>query len=104
MESIGPLLATPLRDTAYGELVAGAQEEKCAAAFGSANRSGPCVSFDEIISGHFPKWPDAPEFLSGPMSAWGQCRHSDSAPITSGLPRKTFSEPVAASHLCRVEV
>ena len=37
-------MATPLRDTAYGEPVAGAQEEKCAAV-GSANRS-----FDEIIS------------------------------------------------------
>ena len=53
MESIGPLMATPLRDTAYGELVAGAQEEKCAAAFGSANRSDPVESFDEIISGYF---------------------------------------------------
>lgn len=41
MESIGPFMATALRDTAYGELVAGVQEEKCAAAFGSANKSGP---------------------------------------------------------------
>ena len=105
MESIGPLMATPLRDTAYGELVAGAQEEKCAAAFGSANRSGPCVSFDEIISGHFPKWPDAPEFLSGPMSAWVNVvilTVRRSLPAYPG--KQTFSEPVAASHLCRVEV
>jgi hypothetical protein len=45
MESIGPLMATLLQDTAY----------KCAAALGSANTSGRFVSFDEIIGGHFPK-------------------------------------------------
>jgi hypothetical protein len=28
MESIGPLMATPLRDTAYGELVAGGAGKK----------------------------------------------------------------------------
>jgi hypothetical protein len=52
MESIGPR-RQPFGNSACGELVAGVQEESCAVAFGSANRFDRCVSFDEIISGHF---------------------------------------------------
>lgn len=46
-------MAAALRNTAYGELVAGVQEERCAAAFGSAIGPVRYVSFDQIISGQF---------------------------------------------------
>jgi hypothetical protein len=63
---------------------------------GIRQRIGPirCVAFDEIISGHFLRRPDALDFLSAPMWAWGlrttQYEHMFSAlPSNSDIARRS---------------
>jgi len=79
MESIGPLMATPLRDTAYGELVAGGAGRKVRGAIRQRKWVRSFLSFDEIIGRHFRRWADKLELPVrsnvglGSMSSFRQC-------------------------------